>query len=286
MKNHYPISVYPFKFKIKPRLSDTDASRKVSHVGLSRCFEDARIAVVDFAFKGSGVAAADRRVFMARVANNILIQPESSTPLDVGVGISRIGTSSYVYNVNISQHGVCAAISEAVGVFVNSQGVVVPVHAHERPLLNKVVMNCEDILIDNSRPESKRLVEKNYCHISEYDTRFCETDLFSHVNNVAIVNYYEDSLSEFVGGFIDKKQCRYPDEMVAVKFSDICYLKQIDYPGRLFVASALVEDSSKSMSIYQAMFQGSQCVGVRDVELFKKTNLSWHKCLSRFLWDA
>lgn len=272
-KKYYSIDGYPLVYKVRSRFSDTDANRKISHIGLSRNFEDARIAIVKYAFEGSVVSDTDRKVFMARVAARVYRQPESYIDLDVGVGISRIGTSSYVYNVNVTQNGSCVAVSEAVAVAVDSANSVIPVHDYERPLLEKVSVNCSDILVDSSRPDSSRMTKGYYSHFVKYDTRFCETDLFSHINNVAVVTYYEDSLSEYIVNLIGDRRL-YIDEIGRVAFSDVCFLSQIDYPGCISVASKLVEVASSSISINQAIFQGDQCVGVREVVFHTETDLS------------
>ncbi len=269
-KKYDSIDDYPLIYKVNARFSDTDANRLVSHVGLSRYFEDARIAIVKYAFEGTAISDTDRKVFIARVASRVLRQPEGVSQLDVGVGISRIGNTSYVYNVNVSQNGSCVAVSEAVGVVVNANNSVIPVHDYERPLLEKVSINCSDVLIDNSRPESSRMTDQYYSHFVEYDTRFCETDLFSHINNVAIVNYYEDSLSDYIVDLLGLGGSFYIDEIGGIAFSDVCFLGQVSYPGRIVVASEFVEGGPKAISIHQAIFQNNICVGVRDVVIRMK----------------
>ncbi|MDY0012047.1 MAG: acyl-CoA thioesterase [Rhodocyclaceae bacterium] len=94
----------------------------------------------------------------------------------------------------------------------------------------------------------------------ELDTRFTDTDLGGHLNNVSIVLYYRDAQARFM------LDC-FPDLAAQSEWTprqvrcDVSYDGQTYYPDPVDVACGVEEVGDSWVRVAQALFQRGQYVG-------------------------
>jgi acyl-CoA thioester hydrolase len=74
-----------------------------------------------------------QRVLIAHQSIDYLREASYPGELEIGVGVLRIGTSSYTFGMGMFQHGECASVSDAVMVFADPSGPIrIPDQARKR----------------------------------------------------------------------------------------------------------------------------------------------------------
>jgi acyl-CoA thioester hydrolase len=121
------------------------------------------------------------------------------------------------------------------------------------------------------KPSPDRLELATYPSRVEVPARFSDVDMFRHLNNVAIGQFYEEvrfaltaqareALPKGAGG------------RIMVVNVDIAYLREGRYPGVVTVGSGLVQKGRKSYVIGQALFQDGVCFSAADTTLVYTEN--------------
>ncbi len=62
------------------------------------------------------------RILIAHQSIDYLHEASYPGALEVGVGVLRIGNSSYQFGMGMFQHGLCVSVSDAVMVFADKNG--------------------------------------------------------------------------------------------------------------------------------------------------------------------
>lgn len=100
------------------------------------------------------------------------------------------------------------------------------------------------------------------------DTRFTETDMNAHINNVSFLLYYEDAQAEFL------LNC-FPELATACDWNfrlarcDVAYDGQGYYPDAVDVATGVEHIDDSWLRVSQALFQRGSCIGQCDAILIK-----------------
>jgi acyl-CoA thioester hydrolase len=111
---------YPFSCRIEPRFGDLDTNLHINNVALTGILEDARVRF--HAVSGYHAAMADLVAMVASFKVEYLDQSYYPHPLEIYVGASRLGRTSYVLNELVLQQERAVAYSEAVMVCVGKAG--------------------------------------------------------------------------------------------------------------------------------------------------------------------
>ena len=126
MRSNAPLEVeqYPFQFELQTRFSDLDLQGHINNVQIANIYQEGRVQFHREAFRELRKSSDEHRHLRTVLANiNIAYLHETfyPRPLILGVGVGRIGNSSYTLTCGLFQGGQCKGTSEAVLVFV-SQG--------------------------------------------------------------------------------------------------------------------------------------------------------------------
>ena len=100
----------------------------------------------------------------------------------------------------------------------------------------------------------------------EINTRYTDTDMAGHLNNVSTFLYYQDGQARFLLDCFPELSA-YLEWEFRLTYCDVSYDSQVYYPEPLDVASGIEHIGDNSIRIAQALFQRGQCVGQCDAIL-------------------
>lgn len=110
-----------------------------------------------------------------------------------------------------------------------------------------------------ARYDPRLLEAHRYPHRRGLETMFCDLDIQRHVNNVAILRYFEEGRSSLRraleargGGF---------HSIVLARF-EVYYLLEVGYPGTVEVAVGIGRVGTSSYESVAALFQGGRCAAL------------------------
>ncbi len=118
---------FPFACPVEVRFSDVDAMNHVNNAVYLTYMELARVRIWQerFAFSGS---ARDIPVIVARIAVDYRSPIGLEDPVEVGIGVTHVGRTSFTFRYRVEAAGRLAAEAESVQVcFDYSAGRPVPV---------------------------------------------------------------------------------------------------------------------------------------------------------------
>lgn len=105
-----------------------------------------------------------------------------------------------------------------------------------------------------------RRARETYPFHFEIATRFTDTDMGGHLNNVSIFLYYQDGQARFMLDIFPELASKAGWHPRLVR-GDVNYDGQTFYPDPVDVAAGVEEVGDKWVRIAQALFQRGQCVG-------------------------
>ncbi|MGI1677949.1 MAG: hypothetical protein K6L75_04405 [Cellvibrionaceae bacterium] len=130
-----PLSDYPFQFEIHTRYDDLDTQKHVNNVAVANLHQEARIKLHREVFREFREKHGKTVLFRTVLANmeiTYLRETHYPHPVVAGVGIERVGNSSYTIGVSMYQDDKCVGTSKAVLVFVkDGHGITMPEEIRE-----------------------------------------------------------------------------------------------------------------------------------------------------------
>ena len=115
------------------------------------------------------------------------------------------------------------------------------------------------------KPDPARVELGNYPYSIEIPTRFGDVDIQMHINNVAIVQLFEESRVRFSLFF---QEIRFGDfrqaARIVVKDMRFSYLREVTYPEPVTVGVGVKHIGNTSYQIGCGMFQNGVCVALND----------------------
>lgn len=126
---------YPLKVRILARYADVDPLLHINNVAVAQYYEEARVSATMMMMGGKSIpAAGHERILIAHQSIDYLREGTYPGSLDVGVGVMRIGRTSYRYGMAMFQDGACTSVSEAVLVYADAHGPARLPEAYRRQL--------------------------------------------------------------------------------------------------------------------------------------------------------
>ena len=131
---------YRFHLEMPTRFGDLDIRGHINNVSIVQYTEDARVAL-QMETVGREIYVADSavRVVVAQMTLHFVSEGFFPDPIDAGVGIARIGNSSYVLSCGLFQNGKCIAVQDTSMVYMGSNGPM--------PLTTEIRQRMEKYLI-------------------------------------------------------------------------------------------------------------------------------------------
>jgi len=117
------LSSYPHHFSFMPRFSDIDPQLHLNNVRIGELYQEARISFFrELGRLYSYTRPSDSRTLVAHQAMDYLDEVQYPTSLTIGVGVARIGRSSYELGLGMFQNDRCVGLSVAVLVHASAEG--------------------------------------------------------------------------------------------------------------------------------------------------------------------
>lgn len=114
---------YPLKVRILARYADVDPLWHINNVAIAQYYEEARVSANTQMLDGDRIPMpTGERILIAHQSIDYLHEASYPGALEVGVGVLRIGNSSYQFGMGMFQNGLCVSVSDAVMVFADRNG--------------------------------------------------------------------------------------------------------------------------------------------------------------------
>ena len=259
-------------FEMPLRFSDTCASGFISHEGLARHMEDARISLMAAAGKLQGSAPVEGGMLVRLTLKEFakLYWPGGVT---AGVGVRYVGDKSYCFSIACFQNGQLVAYSESVNVVVDlSTHRPISLSEQDRTALQGVMVNFEGDLTPDSRILPNNVAYEAFPFKQERSPRFSDSDLVGHINNVAVVRHYQDALMELLVSLVEPVAGVSPDRQLSVLSSDTSYFGEAHIHSPLAVGFHILAIEEDHIIAEQKLFQNGKGVGERQLK-FGFTNV-------------
>jgi acyl-CoA thioester hydrolase len=255
-------SMFPVLVEHAAQYSDLDPSRRIGRDTLVRWFEDARVALGREALDTDLVERAEGLVRLRVVA----VQVDVLAPLRIagdyriGIGVSRIGTSSASYRYGVFAGDECVATGSSVSVYVGDDGAAAPLPDELRAQLDRHRTAGPEASPPERDPVRPRAA---YPFRVDVRTRFGDLDTNRHVNNVRLATWYLDGLAELhldvlgypTGGPLDG---------LAPSSLRVQYLDEVHYPGIYQLRVAVLGIDDDVVRYACGLFDGPRCVGMAE----------------------
>jgi len=109
-----------------------------------------------------------------------------------------------------------------------------------------------------------RLTPEAYPQVFAMRAAYGDVDSYRHLNNVALVGYFEEGRATMNMGLFGVETIVRPEGGVQLLFASVTvdYLAVGEYPGELVVATAISHIGRSSFSQAGALFQGGRCLAL------------------------
>lgn len=121
------------------------------------------------------------------------------------------------------------------------------------------------------KPHPGRLDLSIYPHKIEIQARFADVDPLWHLNNVRIVELYQEARISFNLALWGESAFDARGRRLLVARQSMDYLGEVQWPGTISIGVGVSHAGNASYSIGLAMFQNGKCVGVSDAVLVYAT---------------
>jgi acyl-CoA thioester hydrolase len=121
------------------------------------------------------------------------------------------------------------------------------------------------------KPHSSRLDLTVYPHKVEIQTRFADVDPLWHLNNVRLLELYQEARTSFNLAIWEGLNLDARSHRLLVASQSIDYLHEVEWPGSVTLGIGIARLGTKSYSLGLGMFQHGKCVGVSDTVLVYAT---------------
>jgi len=114
---------YKFHIELPTRFGDLDIRGHINNVSIAQYCEDARIAFqMETIGREMYSTITPERAVVAQMTLHFVSEGFFPAPVDAGVGVARIGNTSYALVVGLFQNSKCIAVQESALVLVGPNG--------------------------------------------------------------------------------------------------------------------------------------------------------------------
>lgn len=124
------------------------------------------------------------------------------------------------------------------------------------------------------KPSPARLELLSYPYTVDIASRFADIDPLWHLNNVRIVEIYQEGRVSFNRALWEEFNIEWErehDRRVVVAHQSLDYLGEVTWPDSVCVAVGVSHIGNTSFSLGLGLFQRGKCVGISDVVLVHMT---------------
>jgi len=258
---------YPVLRDVAPRYSDLGPDGMISTTGLARWFEDVRVGVELPAFRRliEDGEFGPFRVLLAAQHVDRLAPMRWDGKYRIGVGIRRVGGSSFTYGYGVFCDDRCVARGDTVTVFATNAG---PAH-----LPDALRSDLAGLVLDEPdapralRPGPERRDRATYPFATSLRARIGDIDTNRHVNNVALISWYADGVAALQDEILTSGWGGPPPDVAPTEFR-VSYVAEVGYPAEYEIGVAVLGqdpgDGGATVHYGLGVFLGDRCVGLAD----------------------
>ncbi len=259
---------YPVLRDVAPRYSDLGPDGMISATGLARWFEDARVSVELPGFRRlvEDGEFGPFRVLLAAQHVDRLAPMRWDGKYRIGVGVRRVGNSSFTYGYGVFCDDRCVALGDTVTVFATDAG---PADLPDalRSDLGGLVLDEPDAPAAH-RPGPERRDRSTYPFAVSLRARIGDIDTNRHVNNVALLSWYADGVAALHDEILTLGWGGPPPEIAPSELR-VQYVAEVGYPAEYEIGVAVLgqgadADGDPTVHYGLGVFLGDRCVGLAD----------------------
>ncbi|MEJ2871289.1 hypothetical protein WCD74_26265 [Actinomycetospora sp. OC33-EN08] len=256
-------AAYPVLRDVTPRYSDLGPDGAITATGVVRWFEDARVGMQLPSFRRL-VEDGEFGAFRVLLASQG-VERLDAMPFDgkyrIGVGIRRVGGSSFTYGYGVFCEDRCVALGDTVTVFATEAG---PAHLPDalRTDLAGLVLDEPDAS-PSYRPGPERRERSAYPFATSLRARVGDIDTNRHVNNVALVGWYADGVAALHDELLTPGWGGPPPEIAPSSYR-VQYVAEVGYPAEYEIGVAVLAVARNTVTYGLGVFLGERCVGLAD----------------------
>jgi acyl-CoA thioester hydrolase len=133
-------SDFPFHVELPTRFSDVDTQGHINNVAIAGLYQEARWRILHDAVYEPPPVAPTWKGVVVRQTIDYLGQIRHPSLLRIGVGVSRIGRSSYVLSYALYERDECRGTCRTISVCVSEDGKAYEIPAAGRERLRLLLM--------------------------------------------------------------------------------------------------------------------------------------------------
>lgn len=134
------LHTYPFKTDITLRFADIDPQWHVNNVRVGEYYQEARVTFFRHLHHNFGYQRAPAsRTLVANQSIDYLNEVTYPGLITVGIGVTRVGTTSWSFGMGLFKEGKCAGLSSTVLVYGTESGTA-PIPDSYRALLQQFML--------------------------------------------------------------------------------------------------------------------------------------------------
>jgi acyl-CoA thioester hydrolase len=256
---------YPVLREVAPRYSDLGPDGTISTTGIARWFEDARVTVELPAFRRlieDGEFGPFRVLLAAQHVDRLATMPWEGK-YRIGVGIRRVGGSSFTYGYGVFCEDRCVALGDTVTVFATEAGPADLPDALRTDLAGLVL--DEPDAPRAHRPGPERRDRATYPFAISLRARIGDIDTNRHVNNVALISWYADGVAALQDEVLPSGWGGPPPGIAPTEFR-VAYVAEVGYPAEYEIGVAVLGQDAEAGTVHYGLgvFLGDRCVGLAD----------------------
>ena len=255
------LAAFPVLRPVTPRYSDLGGDRRVTTVALTRWLEEARVQAELPRFRALVADGGGRfRIVLAAQRLRALAPVPRGADYRIGLGVRRIGGSSFSYGYGVFAGDRCVAVGDSVTVVATGSG--------PSELPDELRADLASMVIDEpgaagaQRPEPARRDRTRYPAVHRLTSRIGDVDTNRHVNNVAILSWYADAVAAWQSGRLGDPDGGPPEELAATAW-EVQYVDEVAHPRTYDVVLA-VDAAADGLHYRAGLFSGERCVGLAD----------------------
>ncbi|WP_328307175.1 hypothetical protein [Actinomycetospora sp. NBC_00405] len=255
------LAAFPVLRPVTPRYSDLGGDRRVTTVALTRWLEEARVQAELPRFRALVQDGGGRfRIVLAAQRLRALAPVPRGAEYRIGLGVRRIGGSSFSYGYGVFAGDRCVAVADSVTVVATGSG--------PSELPDELRADLATMVIDEPggaaapRPEQARRDRTRYPVVHRLTSRIGDVDTNRHVNNVAILSWYADAVAAWQSGRLGDPDGGPPEELAATAW-EVQYVDEVAHPRTYDVVLA-VDAAADGLHYRAGLFSGERWVGLAD----------------------
>jgi acyl-CoA thioester hydrolase len=268
-----PLSAYPHQITLAARFGDLAADGAIEHVGMARNYEDARGAFMDHLAQKAGIPRARLHSFIVRAINERWAPVRYPGEITFGIAVIALGGSSFTIELAAFQQGVSVGRSRALAVAIGEDHAPAPLADDVRAAWMLGFLERPGWRAP-PKPGPERRQIAHYPHQLSLPTRFSDTDLLGHLNNVSLLRYADEGRAAVLlaagQGRIDL------GSLGTVVRVDISYVQEARLPHLLTVASRIRGAQGEEVRLEHALFQRDVCVVACDTTVHLAAGTAAH----------